>query len=116
MGEYGRGGGAVARLLHRGPGDRDHELGSGAEDRVGKVDVAGDGNAVLGHLGHVAGAVDDDVRAAGPEGRADGQSHALNPFEKLGVEILFGAQALRVQKGFAHWLFSSSPALPAAGP
>ena len=73
----GRGGavaGHVARLL----GDGVDELGAHVLERVGQVDLLGDGDAVLGDGRRAEGLLEDDVAAAGAEGDLDGAGKFLD--------------------------------------
>ena len=66
-GEHGRGGGAVARIVMLFRGDLAHQLGAEIFELVGKLDLLGDGDAVLGDARRPEGFFDDDVAALWPK-------------------------------------------------
>ena len=67
LGEHGRGGGAVAGDVVGLRGDLAHHLRAHVLELVGKLDLLGDGDAVLGDARSAERLVDDDVAALGAE-------------------------------------------------
>jgi len=72
LAEHGGRGGAVARGVARLAGDFTDHLGAHVFVRIGKLDLLGDSDTVLGHGRGTKLFVDHDVAALGPERRGDG--------------------------------------------
>ena len=68
LGEHGRGGGAVAGEVAGLGRDFLHHLRAHVLERIGELDLLGDGDAVLGDRRGAELLVDDDVPALGAEG------------------------------------------------
>ena len=71
-GEHRRGGGAVAGKIIGLRGDFAHHLRAHVLELVGKLDLLGDGDAVLGDARRAVGLVEDDVAALGAQRHLDG--------------------------------------------
>ena len=69
--EHGRGGGAVASLVGGAGSNLAHHLRAHVLELVGKLDLLGDGHAVLGDAGSTERLLDDDIAALRTEGHLD---------------------------------------------
>ena len=95
LGQHGRGGGAVAGDVAGLAGHHVHELGAHVFERLGKLDLLGDGDAVLGDARASVGFLEHDVASARAErglDRAGKLRQAVGDFRPgVAVELhLFG--------------------------
>ena len=98
-GEHGGGGGAVAGEVAGLRGHLAHHLGAHVLELVGKLDLLGDGDAVLGDARRAEGLVEDDVAALRPErdlhGVVEDVDAAQHPVARVGGEAdVFGSHEL----------------------
>ena len=105
--QQGRGGGAVTRHVVGRRGDLAHELGALVLEDVLDLDLAGDGDAVVGDGGSAELLVENDVAPLGAEGHLDGVRDGVNAVLKRATGVLFVLQLL-VSHLFASSLFLSS--------
>eukprot|EP00968_Pinguiococcus_pyrenoidosus_P016418 scaffold1590_cov239-Pinguiococcus_pyrenoidosus.AAC.10 len=90
-----RGGGAVAGVVVRLGGHFLHEAGADVHLRIGELDVAGDGHAVVDDLRRAVVALQDHVATLGAQGDLDRVGHAVDALHELGARVLPEAHFLR---------------------
>ena len=79
LGEQGRGGGAIAGHIVGGGGNLAHQLGALVFKRVTQLDLAGDGDPVVGDRRRTKALVEHHVAALGPEGDLDRVGQGVDP-------------------------------------
>ena len=95
LGEHGGGGGAVARdVVGLGRGGLG-ELGAQVLERVAQLDLAGDGDTVVGHRRAAELLLQHDVAAARAEGHLDGVGQLVHPALERPARGLVEADLLR---------------------
>eukprot|EP00962_Isochrysis_galbana_P041370 scaffold15176_cov102-Isochrysis_galbana.AAC.4 len=103
--QHARGGGAVPRLLIRLARNLHNQPRADVVPRVLELNVAGDGHAVVDHLGHPERALKHDVPALGPEGHLDRVGHCVDPGQQRCARLVtkrdLGRHA-RVRRGAAE--------------
>ena len=87
LGEHGRGGGAVAGDVAGLGGDLAHHLGAHVLELVGKLDLLGDGDAVLGDARRAEGLLEHHVAALGTEGDLHGIGENVDAAQHLLARI-----------------------------
>src|SRR4029450_195699 len=87
LGEHGRGGGAVAGGVRRPGRHLAHHLGAHVLELVGKLDLFGDGDAVLGDARRAIGLVEHDVAALGPERDLDRIGQDIDAADHAGAGV-----------------------------
>ena len=85
--DNGGSGGTIASLIVGLGGNLLDEVGTNVVVSVGELNVLGDGNTILGDLGHAEGSVKDDISASGSEGNLDGIGEHVATFEHEGAGI-----------------------------
>ena len=87
--------GAVARDVVRLGGNFAHELSAHVLERIGQLDLLGDGHAVVGDQRSAELLVENDVAALGAEGDLDGISKNVNTGLKRLARLFAGLNQLR---------------------
>ena len=87
LGQNGRGGGAVTGKIVGLAGDFAHHLRAHVLELVGKLDVLGDGHAVLGDARSAEGLLQHDVAALGAEGHLDRVGEDIDAAQHLVARI-----------------------------
>ena len=94
LGEHGRGGGAVTGDVVGLGGDLLGQLGAEVLERVVELDLAGDGDAVVGDGGGAPLLVEDDVAALGAERHLDGVGELVDAALEGAAGVLVELQDL----------------------
>ena len=99
-GEHRRGGGAVAGKIVGLRGDLAHHLRAHVLELVGKLDLLGDGDAILGDARRAVGLVEDDVAALRTERHLDGVVESIDAAQHAvagvgGEAYIFGGHEFR---------------------
>ncbi len=93
--EQGGGGGAVARDVVGLGGDLTHELSAHVLERIGQLDLLGDGHAVVGDERSAELLVEHDVAALGAEGDLHGIGQSIDADFKRLAGLFAGFNELR---------------------
>ena len=115
LGQHGRGGGAVTGDVVGLGGDLLGQLRAEVLERVVELDLAGDGDAVVGDRGGAPLLVEDDVAALGAERHLDGVGERVDAALERAAGVLVELQDLR-HRGCSFRQNGGSPRLGTTRP